>query len=342
LKTPVITQAPGALAAPAHQQNGTKSAVYPAEEYADGWVPGPDDREYYVIPPRRRRRLPPPPKGLGPDDRDYYPTHEEDHMPEGARHYRQKNYLKYAWEILKPGQAAFADLSVHHTRDDRQRYIAPDMMGAAGPTEDPEPNSYMVWRDPPILFAAEVLSKYNTRPQVDACFERYAQRLKVPELVVIEGRARQKKYVELYRLEGEQYVLAPADPEKGCWSEEFGVWLRMDEDGFVWAFLPDGTRIPSEQEVHDRAVAAEAQAAAAEAQAVAEAERAATAEAQAVAEAERAAAAEAQAAAAEAQAAAEAKRAAAAEAQAAAEADLRRDSEREIQRLLARLRELEG
>src|SRR5713226_8022449 len=93
------------------------------------------------------------------EDRDLYPIHEEDNVPEITFHDRQTRYLRDALEVRFPDSLVTGNICIYWERKNTSLYRAPDVFVTERKPSDPEPRVYLIWEDPPILFAGEIGSR---------------------------------------------------------------------------------------------------------------------------------------------------------------------------------------
>lgn len=218
------------------------------------------------------------------DEHDLYPCHEEDSVPQGDAHFWQVHYLGGAIQARRPGLRVACDICHYWEPRNKKRYVAPDVSVIAGSPPVHRPNVYLAWRDPPLLFAAEIASPSKRESEVAHKTAIYELILQVPEHLDADP---ERGLLALWQWSESGYRVVPPDARGRVWSEQLALWLGYDEDGFLRLYTREGEMLLTQEEEAERADA-EAQRANAEAQrADAEARRRAAAEEQAAAEAQR-------------------------------------------------------
>jgi len=258
------------------------------------------------------------------DERDLYPLHEEDDVPEIPHHEQVVRYLRDAIGAHGPDWFVTGNVCIYWEPGNHEAYAAPDVFVVRAALAQPDPRVYLLWRDPPIVFVAEVGSRSTSQDEEGVRLERYRDVLRVPEHLYLDP---ERKELRLRRLGPGGYELVAVEPNGRVRSEQLQLEFEVDEDGFLWVYTPDGERLltyEAEAELRQEA----------EARAIEEAERRRVAEARAIEAAQ-------QQQEAEARAIEEAHRRQEAEARAAEEAAQRQELERQLAALRARLQERE-
>lgn len=276
----------------------------------------------------------------GPNERDLYPIHEEDNVPETPLHRRVITYLHDVVSAHRPEEFVTGNVCIYWERGNFQCYVAPDLFVASGLPADPDARVYLIWEDPAIRFVAEIGSRSTRRIDEGAHLPIYADVLGVPEHLFADVET---GAMRLRRLgSGDDYEVVPPQPNGRLRSEQLELEFEIADDGFVWAYTLDGTRLLIYTEEHRERREAEARALAearqrqeAEARALAEARQREEAETRASVEARQRAEAETRALEAE-------MRARQAEARVAEEAARREELERELAALTRRLQSGSG
>src|ERR1041384_4000989 len=101
------------------------------------------------------------------DDIGLYPTHEEDDVPEGSLHARWSGYLVSALGAHFPDRFVLGNICLYWEPGDHPDYLPPDAFVARDEVSEPPPRVYRTWLLPPLLFAAEIGSKENTRTKIE-------------------------------------------------------------------------------------------------------------------------------------------------------------------------------
>ena len=224
------------------------------------------------------------------DEHDLYPCHEEDTVPQGDPHFWQVHYLGGATQAHRSDLRVTCDICHYWQPGNKKRYVAPDVSVIAGPPPAHRPNVYLAWRDPPLLFTAEIASPSKRQADVKHKQAIYELILQVPEHLDADP---ERGLLALWQWGESAYRAVPPDAHGRVWSERLGLWFGYDEDGFLRLYTREGEMLLTQEEEKERADAeaqradAEAQRATSEARRRVEAERQAQAEAQRRAEAER-------------------------------------------------------
>jgi hypothetical protein len=268
------------------------------------------------------------------DDREFYPLHEEDDVPETEFHDLRVDYLCDAFRGRSPSWRVFRNMGVYWERGNVNAYRAPDIFVVREPIPEPFLRVYITWRDPPVLFVAEVGDRSPFREDEGPQLEVYARLVKAREYLYYDpGQA----LARLWKMgtDGAYEEVVPGANGR-LWSMELGLGFAV-EAGFLRVYTPAGVRLRSHCETERDRIAAGARAAAAtQRREIAELARletearAAEAAARAATEAERHQVAERERQEAEAGAKEEARQREAAEARAAEERALREELERQL------------
>lgn len=251
---------------------------------------------------------------LDVDDRDYYPLHEEDDVPQTHRHFRGVHDLYTALATRFPDRFVSGDICVYWARGDTTRYVAPDVFVAAQPLAEEDPSVYLLWKDPPIVFAAEIGSRSTFRSDTGPKLETYARDVKAREYLYADPP---RGDLRLWRLEPNGYVAVALDENGRLRSAELDLAFAL-EDGFLRVYTLAGERLRTSEESERQLEEEARQRQEAEARAAEEARQRQEAEVRA---------------------AEEARQRQEAEARAAEEARRREELERELAQLRARLAE---
>jgi hypothetical protein len=185
------------------------------------------------------------------DEHDLYPIHEEDSVPQGDPHYWQTHYLAGVLAVSRPDLRVTCDMCHYWEPGNTRLYVAPDVSVIAGPPPAPRPNVYLKWRDPPLLFVAEVGSPSNTEAEVTAKQVTYERDLQAPEFLYAD--LLRPRHLSLHRLiEGSYHPVSP-DTNGRVWSAQLGAWFGYDGDDFLRIYAADGEMLLSHEEEKQRA-----------------------------------------------------------------------------------------
>jgi Uma2 family endonuclease len=208
---------------------------------------------------------------LDVNDRSWYPLHEEDDVSEIPLHELVVGYLRGVLRAHLPGAFVTGNVCIYWVPGDTTLYGAPDVFVVLAPLPEPQPRVYHLWRDPPIVFVAEVSSRSTVHLDKGIRRERYAHDMGVPEYLRYDV---DENVVQLWRLGVEGYEEVQPNASGRLRSEQLGLEFGLDDEGLLWAYTPDGERLlRHEEEVGRRRLAEvrarelEAQARAAEARA---------------------------------------------------------------------------
>jgi Uma2 family endonuclease len=203
------------------------------------------------------------------DERDSYPIHEEDDLPEIDPHERQVRYARDALQATFPDRYVGGNLCIYWEPGNRRRYIAPDLFVARGLPAAPKPRVYLLWRDPPVSFVLEVISR-ETATMVAKNRGICRRHLQVREVLEVNADRHQ---VQLWRLGPAGYEAVAPEAGGRLHSQELGLEFGLDENDFLWIYTPTGDRLLAYEEETQRRTEAEVRAREAEARATEETQR---------------------------------------------------------------------
>jgi Uma2 family endonuclease len=184
------------------------------------------------------------------DEHALYPIHEEDTVVQGPAHDRQCRYLTDGLEAHRPDLWANHDICLYWEPGSTEKYRAPDVSVIACPRPAKPPNVYLAWRDPPLLFVAEIASESTRSDDLGAKLVIYERDLKALEYLYADP---QSGDLRLWRLIEGSYVPAERDAKGRVWSAQLEVAFGYDEDGFLRLFTATGEMLPSHEELwHQR------------------------------------------------------------------------------------------
>lgn len=184
------------------------------------------------------------------DEHALYPIHEEDSVPQGDAHYRQRAYLTSALELLFPQFRIVGDFCLYWEPGNMQRYVAPDVAVIGGARPEPPTNVWLKWRDPSLLFVAEVGSRLTLQQDVGPKIITYERDLGVPEYLYAYPPTGD---LRLWRMSDGMYQRAEADEQGRVWSSTLGVGFGYDADGFLRVLTGTGEIFPTPPEMHEQA-----------------------------------------------------------------------------------------
>ncbi len=230
------------------------------------------------------------------DDPDTYPAHEEDDVPEIVVHHDIAKYLDDALAVHVRDGWVTGNVCCYWIRDDRQRYLAPDVFGVEGERPEPAPSCYLKWVHGVLRLAIEIGSRSSCREDEGPKLTRYAEGLQPREYLYYNPA---NDDLRLFRWVERGYIQVEAEASGRVWSESVQASFGVEAPGCLRAYDHDGRPLRRhEEEVARRAEAEErahvetARRAEAEEQARVESARRAEAEEQAQVESARRAEAE--------------------------------------------------
>jgi Uma2 family endonuclease len=197
--------------------------------------------------------VPPPLDAAGVDERALYPVREDEGMTQSDEHYWQCDYLVNALAARFPDRWVMGDRCIYWDPLQRQRFIAPDVAVPMPPRPDPVPDTYLTWRDPPLLFVAEIGSESSVAEDTVRELARYEQTLQVPEYLYAYPERRD---LRLWRLAESGYEVVAPDRQGRVYSEQLDLWFGWD-NGFLRIWTPGGEMLLTYAEVDERRHAAE-------------------------------------------------------------------------------------
>jgi Uma2 family endonuclease len=218
------------------------------------------------------------------NDRSWYPLHEEDDVTEIPLHELVVGYLRGALRAHLPDAFVTGNVCIYWVPGNTTLYGAPDVFVVREPLPEPQPRVYHLWRDPPIVFVAEVSSRSTVHLDQGVRRQRDAQDMGVPEYLCYDV---DENLVQLWRLGVEGYEEVRPGAAGRLRSEQLGLEFGLDEAGLLWAYTPDGERLLRHEEEVSRRQQAEARARELEARADELEARASESEARAEEEAKR-------------------------------------------------------
>jgi len=194
---------------------------------------------------------------LDVNDRSWYPLHEEDDVSEIPLHELVVGYLRGALRAHLPGAFVTGNVCIYWVPGNTTLYGAPDVFVVLEPLPEPQPRVYQLWRDPPIVFVAEVSSQSTAHLDKGVRRERYAHDMGVPEYLRYDV---DENVVQLWRLGVEGYEEVRPEASGRLRSEQLGLEFGLDEAGLLWVYTLDGERLLRHEEEVSRRQQAEAQA----------------------------------------------------------------------------------
>jgi Uma2 family endonuclease len=178
------------------------------------------------------------------DERDLYPLHEEDDVTEVTFHEREVRYLRNAIAAQHPDWFVTGNVGIYWVRGNFSLYAAPDVFVARASLPQPDPRVYLLWRDPPVIFAAEIGSRSTQRADEGPELEIYGREMRVAEYLYADPP---KGDVRLWRLGTRDYEPVAAEPGGRFRSEQLGLEFGLEDD-FLWVYTLEGERFGTHEE----------------------------------------------------------------------------------------------
>jgi Uma2 family endonuclease len=179
------------------------------------------------------------------DDRNLYPLHEEDDVTEIPFHERQVRYLRNALCARFPDWFVTGNVGIYWEPGDFALSRAPDVLVVREPLPEPDPRVYLTWRDPPVIFVAEIGSRSTQAMDEGPKVEIYAQNVRATEYLYADPP---RGELRLWRsgVAGYEEVGAEANGRfrSGELELEFGL-----EEGFLRVYTLEGERLQKHEEV---------------------------------------------------------------------------------------------
>jgi Uma2 family endonuclease len=194
------------------------------------------------------------------DERDLYPLHEEDdELGENPEHYDQARYLVGAVRTQHPEWFVTSNICIYWEPGNYQRYRAPDLLAVRAAVVPARPRVYLVWKDPPVNFVAEVGSRSSQRDDEGPKVEVYQDLVRAREYLYADPP---RGVLRLWRMDAAGlYVEIPPGADGRMRSEELDLEFGTDATGFLRVYRPDGEMLLTHEEEAERRQEAEAAAA---------------------------------------------------------------------------------
>jgi Uma2 family endonuclease len=194
------------------------------------------------------------------DERDLYPLHEEDDaMGENPDHYDQARYLVGAVRVRHPSWFVTSNLCVYWEPGNYQRYRAPDLLAVRAAMAPARPRVYLVWRDPPVNFVAEVGSRSSQREDEGPKVDVYQDQVRAREYLYADPP---RGVLRLWRMGGDgTYAEVPPEVNGRIRSAELDLEFGIDEAQFLRIYTAEGEMFLTHEEEAARRDQAEARAA---------------------------------------------------------------------------------
>jgi Uma2 family endonuclease len=209
---------------------------------------------------KRRKFLPKVPRALGTPTiyLEGYPTEDGEPMAATKSHGRQITALSYQLEHyfrdIEPAYVGI-DSFVYYVEDDRTKSIAPDVYVALGVSPRPDRRSFYTWREgavPTVVF--EFLSDSTANEDRGTKLERYFSEIGIREYFIHQPATDRPFEFRAWQRQGEGHEEIPHDERGGLYSEALNLWFSVEEDldaefRLMRPYLPDGTPIPTYEEL---------------------------------------------------------------------------------------------
>lgn len=221
------------------------------------------------------------------EEQKLYPVHEEDNVPETSPHESAVRYARDVLEVRFKDSLVTGNICIYWIRGNRRRYVAADVMVALGRPREPQPRVYLMWREPPVSFVLEIGSNRTRKIDLEEKPGIYARQIRAEEYFYADPADPRSPRREMYlwRLEGQDYVSVPPEPNGRFRSSVLGVEFGYDDAG-AFRIYADGAPQPTHKELDQQHQVAETRATAAETRATAEVGLRREAEARATTEAD--------------------------------------------------------
>jgi Uma2 family endonuclease len=191
------------------------------------------------------------------DDRNLYPLHKDKDVPETSLQELIARYLRDAIHAHAPHWFVTGNVCVYWERGNFAACCAPDVFVVTEPLPEARPRVYQLWRDPPIRFVAEIVSRATGGDEESIRLPQYQDFLRVPEHLYCDP---ERGILRLRRLGPAGYDEVSPGPGGRLRSEQLGLEFEMDAEGFLWVYTPEGERLLTHDEEVLRRHEAEARA----------------------------------------------------------------------------------
>jgi Uma2 family endonuclease len=192
------------------------------------------------------------------DDHRLYPIHEEDNEPEWLSHERVVRNLRAGLAALFPDCMVTGNVCIYWEPGNTQRYVAPDVLLVRGHPRAPLPRTYLVWREPPVSFVAEVGSASTRQIDLEEKPQTYSQQVRAQEYFFVDPPDPElpQQAMCLWRLTGAGYQEVQPDATGRLRSEVLAVDFGRDTRGWVRIYV-EGVEQPTPEEDRQRREEAE-------------------------------------------------------------------------------------
>jgi hypothetical protein len=204
------------------------------------------------------------------DDSYDYPLHEEDDGPETAWHKVQSTDVFDILRVRFPERFVMGNICLYWEPGNTRRYAAPDVFVAAGFPADREPRVYLLWEDPPVLFAVEIGCRSILPADTGPRPWTYERHVKAREYLYYTPMLRELRF---WRMGPDGYQRIAPEPNGRWRSLELDLEFAVDGDGYLRIYTLEGERLLNHPEEAQRRREAEMRAAEAEARATVEVAR---------------------------------------------------------------------
>src|SRR5438034_1678631 len=134
---------------------------------------------------------------LSVDDQEYYPLHEEDDVPEIPPHEATVRDLRNILSLRFPDWFVTGNVCICWQRGNTKKYRAPDVLVVKEPLTEEVHRVYQTWKQPPVVFVAEVGSKSTFRKDEGPKVEIYRDLIQAEEYLYADPP---KSLLRLWRL----------------------------------------------------------------------------------------------------------------------------------------------
>jgi Uma2 family endonuclease len=183
------------------------------------------------------------------DEHRLYPIHEEDNEPEWPSHERVVRDLRTGLAALFPNCMVTGNVCIYWEPGNTQRYVAPDVLLVLGHAREPLPRTYLVWREPPVSFVAEIGSASTRQNDLDEKLGTYSQQVRAQEYFFADPPDEElpAQEMHLWRLSGTGYQEVRPEANGRLRSQVLEVEFGRDAQGWVRIYV-DGVVQPTPPE----------------------------------------------------------------------------------------------
>ncbi len=178
------------------------------------------------------------------DDQEFYPLHEEDDVPEIPFHRRQVGYLDDALRARFPDWLVTGNVCIYWERGNTRKYRAPDVFVVNEALTEPVHRVYQTWRQPPVLFAAEVGSRSTFRADEGPKQRIYQNLIRATEYLYTDPP---RGDLRLWRQGRDGYEAVLPEPNGRLRSPALGLDFGLEGE-FLRVYTPEGEPLRTHEE----------------------------------------------------------------------------------------------